>query len=151
MLRSKDELMELVKIRLSTSSDLLTDDGYERAADDALSELSYTLPLDNGFKERWLSDRGLRHALFIIWVASAQSFKYKLVNLQHRFDHYKILIENMDKSFEKAIADNPTSFLGIDAFKMFGTKIDAGFAYDAVGNDITYNTENLVNFSGVTE
>jgi len=72
---------------------------------------------------------------------------YKQVNLQHRFDHYQKLMEELDEEFEAAMAADIALFAGVDSFRMFGTKLDAGFAYDSFGEDVTYDIERLVNFS----
>ncbi len=53
----------------------------------------------------------------------------------------------MDQDFETAVQDNPAEFAGVDLFKMFGSKVDAGFSYDDYGRDTTYSDDNQVVFA----
>lgn len=140
-------IVSLVKIQLSTSASVITEDGLAAAVDSAVSELGWALPTTDSTRILWITKRALRHACFILWVASAQKFKYKQVNLQHRFEHYEKLIANMDTEFEKALSSNTNLFTGVESYKMFGTAVGAGFRYDAIGRDITY--EDLLNFINV--
>lgn len=141
------DLIEAIQVQLSSSSTLLTDPGYEAVAESTIQELGWSFPITTDLKIYWAIKRGVRHALFILWVASAQKFKFKQVNLQHRFDHYGTLLREMDKEFEKAMESNPAVFSGVDTYKMFGTKLDAGFAYDGMGRDVTHYKDNYVNFT----
>lgn len=140
-------LIVAMKVMMSSSSELLTSDGYTAAAEAALQELGWSYPLAEDKKIYWAIRRGVRHGLYILWIASAQKFKFKQVNLQHRFDHYERLIKEADASFEKAMSSDVALFAGVSTYKLFGTKIDAGFAYDSLGRDITYFPDNYVNFA----
>lgn len=149
---SADGLTDYVKVQLSSLSSLITDDGYELVCDQAIQELGWSYPITTSLKMFWVMKRATRHAIYILLIASANKFKYKLVNLQHRFEHFKSMIEQMDKEFAEAMASDPTLFLEVgsaneNAFRMFGTKIDAGFSYDELGNDQTYNVDKYINFS----
>jgi len=141
------DLIEAIQVQLSSSSSLVTEDGYDAVADSVSQELGWAYPIIDDTKIYWAIKRGVRHALFILWVASAQKFKFKQVNLQHRFDHYGTLLREMDKEFEKAMETNPAVFAGVSTYKMFGTRLDAGFAYDGMGRDVTHYKDNYVNFA----
>ena len=90
--------------------------------------------------------RGTRHAIEILRIASANKFKYKQVNLQHRFEHFQKLIEEYDAEFLAAVAENAALFAGVSNYQLFGTVIAAGFRYDVDGFDLTYDDRNLVQF-----
>lgn len=145
---SSDDLIDIVKIQMSSSSTLISEDGYEQVATTTMNELGWAFPLSNLTQIYWATQRGVRHACFILFVASAHKFKYKQASINQRFDHYKDLIAMMDKQYEAAVESDPALFANVEAYKLFGTKIDAGFRYGAFGDDLTYNNiENLVNFS----
>jgi hypothetical protein len=146
-LNNADELTDYLKIQLSSLSTLITEYGYELVCDQALQELGWSYPMTTPTKVSWAIKRGTRHSIYLLMLASAYKFKYKQVNLQHRFDHFKSLIDSMDAEFTEALTTDTALFAGVDSYKMFGTKIDAGFAYDSIGNDVTYNTDRLVNFT----
>lgn len=140
---STADIVALVQIQMATTT-LLTSDGFTAAVNSAASELGWSLPQTDSTRIMWLTKRGVRHACFILWVASAQKFKYKQVNLQHRFDHYKLLIDSMDKEFEAALQSSLSIFASVDTYKQFGTALNAGFVYNYIGEDLTY--ENLTNY-----
>jgi hypothetical protein len=146
-LTSSDDLADLLKIQLSSLSALLTEDGYELVCNQAEQELGWSYPITTPTKLFWMVKRGTRHALNLLRIASANKFKYKMVNLQHRFEHFQKLIEEMDKEFEEGMASDIALFAGIDSYKMFGTKIDAGFSYGVDGTDQTYNYDKYINFA----
>jgi len=150
-LLTSDDLIDILKIQISSLSTLITSDGYELVCDQTGQELGWSYPLTDPSKVFWMIKRGTRHALNILLVASAYKFKYKTVNLNQRFEHFQKLIADMDIEYEKAINTNIALFAGISSYAMFGTKIDAGFAYDKVGSDITYNLDQYVNFSPMEE
>jgi len=143
---TRNELIALLKVEVKGLTSYLVDDDYSNAVDDALRDTGWTLPTTVDFKEKWLKDRSKRHLFFYLQSESAHKFKFEQINLQHRFEHYDKLISTMDKAFEKAIEDNPDQFSGVDAFKTFGHQIDAGFAYDGNGQDITYDSDQRVLF-----
>jgi len=142
---SADDIIDLVKIQLSTSSELITDDGYESALAIAVSELGWEVPNSDTIQSMWLSKRTLRHCLFILWVASAQKFKYKQVNLQQRFEHYDRLLKVMDEEYTLAAESDSALFSNVAAYKQFGTAVGPGFSYDAIGRDTTYDVSSFVN------
>lgn len=146
-LKSSDDLADILKIQLSSLSALLTEEGYELVCNQAEQELGWSYPISTPTQLFWMVKRGTRHAMNLLRIASANKFKYKLVNLQQRFEHFQKLIEEMDKEFEEAIMVNVSLFAGVESFRMFGTKIDAGFSYGVDGTDQTYDYDKFVNFS----
>lgn len=146
-----DDLADILKIQLSSLSTLITEDGYELVCDQAAQELGWVYPITTPAKVLWMVKRGTRHAINVLMLASANKFRYKQVSLNHRFDHFNKLIEEMDKEFEVAINGDLGLFANVSSYTMFGTKIDAGFAYTKYGKDITYDYDQYVNFSPMEE
>ena len=135
------KLQEEVK-SLST---YLVDDDYTNAINDAQNETGWTLPVSGDFKEYWIKTRAKRHLFFYLLSESAHKYKVKQINLQHRFEHYNILVKEMDEKFMLVVDENPEQFLTVDVETMFGSKIDAGFAYESqTGTDLTYTTDQKV-------
>jgi hypothetical protein len=147
MLASIDDVIEIMSIQLSTAVSALSSEGLEAAANSAVAELGWSLPVSEEKKCYWLVKRATRHACYILWTASAQKFKYKQVNLQQRFEHYEKLIKHMDTEFENAFTSDSALFANVEAYKLFGTAVGAGFKYDFMGNDVTYT--DLVRFINV--
>jgi len=144
---TRTELLMLLQQEVKGLSTYLVTDDYNNAIDDALRETEWSLPVTVNFKEYWLKQRSKRHLFFYLYSENAHKFKYKQLNLQHRFDHYKILIETMDTGFEEALTERPDLFAGVNMCHLFGTKVDAGFSYqDQTGKDTTYRTDQLVDF-----
>ena len=141
------EIVLLMQTQLSSSSSLLSIIGLTDAADSAATELGWPYPQTDPTRIYWLTKRAVRHACYILYIASAQAFKYKQVNLQHRFDHYDKLIKTMDNEWEIALSSQPTIFSSTDSYKQFGTALNAGFVYDGIGRDITY--DDLVNYINI--
>lgn len=108
---SLDDFIEGIKLRMGSNSANVSDDGYAVGADTAMNELGWSLPLDQPLKVLWAYNRAVRHCVYILMIESAHKFRYKEIFLQNRFAHYKSLIDDMDKSFEKAQEDNPDLFL----------------------------------------
>jgi hypothetical protein len=146
-LNSADDLTDAVKIQLSTLASLITEEGYEFVSDQAVQELGWSYPVTTPAKVLWMIKRATRHALNILRIASANKFKYKLVNLQNRFEHFQKLIEQMDIEFGEALIVEVTLFNGTPIYALFGTKIDAGFSYGIDGREETYYKDRYVNFS----
>ena len=139
-----DKLTEEVK-RLDT---YLERDDYVNGLNDAQAETGWSLPLDDTLKLLWLKKRAKRHIFFYLYTESAHKFKYKQINLQQRWEHYKEIIEAMDVEFLSFQEERPDLFGEVDAFHMFGTKLDAGFAYEGqTGEDITYSKASEVDFT----
>jgi len=144
---TKTELSIILQQRLRQISDYIVPEDVTEAIEDAERETGWSLPVSGSFKEFWMINRSKRHIYEILRTGNANKFKVEGINLQHRFDHFHKLIQEMDEKFEAAVKDNPAEFAGVDTFKMFGTKVDAGFAYDEHGKDVTYGTDNVVVFT----
>jgi hypothetical protein len=132
------DVVDLITIQMSTTASALSPEGLESAVESAMSELGWSFPVTDNNKCWWVAKRAIRHACFILWVASAQKFKYKQVNLQQRFEHYEKLLKVMDTEFTTALATDTNIFANVESYKMFGTAVGAGFRYDFIGRDITY-------------
>ena len=145
---NETELTEKLEQEVKGLTTYLAEDDYTNAVDDAERETGFSLPTTDAFQIRWLKERTKRHLFFYLMSESAHKFKVDQINLQHRFEHYNKIIEKMDKAFEEALESNPEKFAGADAWDLFGSKVDAGFAYDnQTGIDLTYTDKNLINVS----
>ena len=109
-INSTDELIEILRFKMGTNSDNLTDDGFSVAVDSALLELGWVLPCTHPNKVLWIINRSLRYCIEILLIESAHKFRYDKIFLQNRFSHYQALITKMDDDFRKAIEDNPSLF-----------------------------------------
>ena len=145
---TQDELRELLKEEVKGLISYLTDPtDYDNAIDDAERETGWAMPVTTDFKILWIKNRAKRHLFFYLMSESAHKFKFEQINLQHRFSHYATLIKNMDEEFEKAKLENIHEFAGVDAFKIFGTQVEPGFAYEQeTGRDITFDEDQKVLF-----
>ena len=144
-----DQVVAIVVQEVKGLSDLFTSDDYTNARVTAEAELGWTFPVE-GFRFIWMKNRIKRHLIYILLFDSAKSFKIKQYNLQHKFEHYRAMIRDMDRDFEEEMAANIAEFAGVDSFKLFGVKIDAGLSYDTTGNETTYDEDRLVK-SSLTE
>jgi len=147
MLTTLNDIIVRVQVGMGTSSSFLTEEGYTAAAEEALAELGYSLPITEYIRASWTIKRAKRHALFILYIESANRFQYKQIRLNHRFDHYHKIIQTLDKEYERALEEDWLDFLDAPPNHLFGTKIDAGFSYDVFGKDRTYDFSNYVNFT----
>lgn len=136
---TQDDLLDLLPIEMKGLSKYLVAVDYENSANDAIRETGWSFPLQTPTMEYWIKTRSKRHLFFYLMSESAHKFKYDVIALDQRFLHYKSLIDSMDKEWNKFVADNPELFI-TDAVDWFCTKIDAGFAYDEVGTDISYDS-----------
>jgi hypothetical protein len=142
------EIIVIVKRELMNLSTAFSDSNYADAVDDAERDCGWVLPQTEDFKVKWLKERIKRH-LFFYYISGklAKGFQYEQLHLEQRFGNFWKLIAQMDKDFESAQAEYATEFAGVSSFKMFGTKIDAGFAYDKAGQDVTYLDDNEIIFA----
>lgn len=139
---TKDELSTVVQQEVKGLASYLEEDDFTNAVDEAERETGWSLPQSLALKIKWLKERAKRHLFFMLWSESAHKFKYKQYNLQNRFSQYEKLIAKMDLDWEKFLEESLLLLEGVDAF---GTKIDAGFAYEnETGRDTTYFDDNLV-------
>jgi hypothetical protein len=125
-------------------------DDIDNAVALAASETGWTFPLSTTLKDYWIKNRSKRHIFAMLCGESAYKFKFKQINLQNRFEHFRQLVRMMDQEWNTFKKENPFAiapseeFNGISKTHIFGTVIDAGFNYDDYGQDVTYDDGNLV-------
>ncbi len=141
------ELIDAVKIDIKGLSSYLADDDYDEAVADALRETGFVLPTTSDFKILWAKRRTKRHLLSILVYDAARKFRAETFFINQRFEHYVKLLEIEDKAFADVQETDSFEFAGVSAFKVFGTKVEAGFQYDEVGRDKTYTDDNVVIFA----
>jgi len=144
---TRNEILIKIKQEVKGLSSYLDGVDYENAVDDASRETGWSYPVTGDFKIYWAKQRAKRHLYEYLLTESAHKFKYEQINLQHRFEHYSKLIKRMDEDFARIQDARPDQFADVDTFQLFGTKVDAGFAYaNQTGQDITYVDDQLVEF-----
>ncbi len=109
---SVDDFIEGIKLRMGGNASNVSDEGLAVAAETALNELGWSIPVDHPLKIFWTYQRGVRHSVYILMIESAHKFRYKEIFLQNRFAHYKAMVDDMDRIFEKAKEENPELFPG---------------------------------------
>lgn len=134
---NSDHAIEQVEYLMATSASLVSDDGKDQSVVQSMMELGWSFPITNDFKSYWVVERTKRHFLFILMLEQAHKFRYKQIHLQQRFDHYAKMIEKIDADFQMAIDDNPQMFPA-STVGWAGTFLPAGFVYDQIGRDVTY-------------
>ncbi len=117
---------------------------YTDAVDEAERETGFVFPATSSFQIQWLLKRTKRALFFSLLTENAESFKFKQISLQDKFKNLQNLVELMDKEFAQAQLDYIYEFAKVDAVQAFSHKIDAGFAYDDFGRDITFDGDQLV-------
>ena len=144
---TKLEMIALLKEEVKALTSKLTDPtDYDNACDDSSREIGWAFPVSGNFKIYWMKYRVKRHLYFYLMSESANKFKVKQFSLDQRFKHYKEIIELMDAEFAAIQEERPDEFAGVDAYGLFGTSINAGFSYDSVGKDTTYDSDQDVIF-----
>ncbi len=139
------ELIAIVTREIRGLSTNFDGDDYADAVDSAERETGFTLPVTSDFQIFWLGNRTKRALYVSLLAENAEQFGVKQINLQHKFANFYKLIEKMDADFEKAKEENPSEFANVSTYQLFGTKIDAGFAYDDdTGEDRTYDDDQYV-------
>jgi len=144
---TKDQLVRKLDQKVKGLSKYLDKIDYENALQDAERETGWAIPITDDFKLYWIQNRAIRHLYSYLLSESAHKFKYEQINLQQRYEHYRQLVKDSDLAFTEIQESRPEMFAGVEAFKMFTTKIDAGFHYDSIGNDTTYDNSNEVVFT----
>lgn len=141
-LTNEQELISFVKDLMGASYEKVSSNGFQKAYTHASSELRWSIPTSNSFREFWIIERTKRYVTGILLFESAHKFQYKKINLQHRFQQYFKLLEMYDAEFYKAIEDNPMSFDNLDiegiSGAILGSYLTTGFQYDTDGEDVTY-------------
>jgi hypothetical protein len=142
---TRDELITQIQAEVKGLSASLSSDDYSNAVDAAERDTGWALPQTADFQIKWLLSRSKRHLFFYLLSESAAKFRFKAIYLQHKFEHYRSLVADMDKSFAKAQEDFAFEFAGVSAYEIAGTKIDAGFSSEPLtGRDTTYDENNQV-------
>lgn len=144
---TRDEMLELLPVEVRKLNDYLTDEDYSNACNDASRETGWGFPVTDDFQVLWMKNRAKRHLFFYLLSESAHKFKYEGISLNQRFEHYLALVKQMDSDFKKVQETSPEEFMTGDSYLLFGTKIDAGFSYDEIGEDTTFFTDNQVTSS----
>jgi hypothetical protein len=138
------ELITRVTQEIKTLSANFVAEDYANAVLSACAELGYSVPNTSASQIFWLIQRTKRHLIYALWIAYAPKFKLKQLSLDQKFTHLGDLIKQMDKAYENSL-DTLVFDSSIPAWKLFGTKIDAGFLNDPViGSDSTYTDSNVV-------
>jgi hypothetical protein len=140
----KNGMIFLLKQEVRGLSSKLVANDYDNAIEDAQRETGWAFPVTVDFRIHWLKLRAKRHLFFYLASESAHKFKAKQFSLNQRFEHYTALIKNMDEEFLLAQEMHPEEFTGADVSALFGHKIDAGYAYDEFGRDITFDSDQQV-------
>jgi hypothetical protein len=140
---TRDQLAVVLQNEIKVLSTDLTSSDYNSAITKASMETGFALPNTNDTESYWLLERAKRHCLFSLWIARADKFQVKQIKLNQKFDNVGKLIESMDKAW--SVAQNDIALLLGDSYKVFGTLISSGFAYDPLtGQDISYDTNQEV-------
>ncbi len=142
---TESEAIVIITREIKALSSNFDADDYADAVDASERETGFVFPSTNSFQIKWLIDRTKRALYFSLLSSNAESFKFKQINLQDKFKNLKQLVDGMDKQFEQAQVDYVYEFAQVDSVQAFGHKVDASFAYDSFGRDITYNNDQLVN------
>lgn len=137
-----DELLSALRLHLKGLAELFDDPMLSEALSSAIKELGWTVPTTSSFQQYWLLERAKRACVSMMCLDTAYAFKFKQINLQHRFDHFIELIKEMDKQFELAKKEHPDEFVddasiaamtATERISSFGDYHGAGFAYDVAG------------------
>lgn len=141
---TSDELITRTTQEMKGHSDDFVSDDYINAVESAQEETGWTLPQTNSFRVHWLIERTKRALFFMLATGSTKNFKVASDSFDQQFQHYMAILKLLDTTYEKAIEEHPEEFAGVDAYKFFGHKVDAGFAYDKAGQDITHDADKSV-------
>lgn len=136
------QLIAVVKREIMSLSSEFTTQNYNDAVSDAERDCGWSLPQTDNFKVKWLKERTKRHLFWMYLIGSlGLNFQYEQVHLEHQFKQYHTLVKDIDESFEEAKNEDPAAFAGVSVSHLFGTKIDAGFQYDDVGRETTFDDD----------
>lgn len=137
----------LITREIKGLSDEFDSDDYSDAVDAAERDTGFSFPTTDSFQIKWLVERTKRALFFSVLAENTTSFKFKQIDIQGIFKNLQELIKIMDEAFDQAQADYVDKFAQLDPLHFFGHKVDAGFAYDGMGRDITYRNNQLVNIN----
>ena len=141
---TREEFLVTLAIRMKGVSTLLAPDEYSLCVDDMLLETGWAFPITSSFQLYWAGQRSKRHCIMLLLTSQAPKFQVDKIRLDQRFDHYKKMVEQLDMEFKEAKEENPTEFSNAEIYMALGHYINAGFAYDSFGRDVTYDETNKV-------
>ena len=142
---TSDEMIVQLQAEVKGLTSSLATADYTNAITAAERDTGWELPQTADLKITWLLSRAKRHLFSYLMAESAAKFKFEDINLQQRFDHYRLLIKDMDKDFKEAQEEYAFEFAGVSAYQIAGTKIEAGFQYEPqTGRETTFDTTNTV-------
>jgi hypothetical protein len=142
---TSDEMIVQLQAEVKGLTSSLATADYTNAIAAAERDTGWDLPQTTNLKISWLLSRAKRHLFSYLMAESAAKFKFGDINLQQRFEHYRLLIKDMDMEFKAAQEEYAFEFAGVSASQIAGTKIDAGFQYEPqTGRETTYDSINTV-------
>lgn len=133
------DLITAIQSEVKGLTAYLDTEDYTSATNEAILEFGSSYPVTDTDMQVWVKRRSKRHLFYYLMTEAAHKFKFEQINLQQRFDHYFKLIKVEDEAFAAFIEDRPDLFANVDTHKLFGTLVSAGFSYDALGRDTTYD------------
>lgn len=143
------DMQERIVLEVGNASADLAIEDYDNALFDAQLE-TWDLPTENRYRILWIKNRAKRHLFFYLASGTARKFQVDGYRLQQRHQQYKAMYEAMDRAFEAEKEKYPDLFPepegDFPARLQFGTQVEAGFQYDALGRDTTYSADNQVIF-----
>lgn len=144
---SVDQIVILLNQEFKSLADKLEQQDFVNAVNDTTRETGWSLPVSTYEKEYWFKRRAKRHLFFYLLTEAAHKFKFESINLQQRFDHYRILIRDEDREWANWSEANIHLLAGVEGRELFGTLVHGGFQYDLIGRDTTYLNDNEVDLN----
>lgn len=142
---TKAEVTAVIQAELKGLSTEFEVVDYTNAINAAERDTGWSEPYGGNFKETWILQRTKRHLFSYLQTETAGDFRYKQINLQQVFEHHTKIIDSMDKAFKEIMEEEPHQFAGVEAYELFGHKVDAGFATETqTGRDMTYGEDQRV-------
>jgi hypothetical protein len=124
-----------LKVAMASLATEIGDDILNRAIESANAELGWSYPL-SGKKKYWSVERAKRHSLADYILTPAQDFKAKQYSLEQPFEHFRLIIKDMDAQFEFAQSSDSALFANVDPSLAFGYVSGTGSVYSITGRDI---------------
>lgn len=146
---TESELVTLIREELGDLTQDLALSDFTNAVSVAERETGFDLPQTSDFRVEVLRKRAIRHSMYYLMISAARKFRAEGFHLDQRYKHYREIVRDLDEEYAKLLEDYPEEFLDAitvsdNAYKMFGSQIDAGFQSDALGRDTTYTDDNEV-------
>jgi hypothetical protein len=141
---TRDQVIILLEQEFKSLADKLVDQDFENAIDDTVRETGWSFPISGNEQEYWFKRRSKRHLFYMLLTESAHKFKFESINLQQRFEHYRVLVRDEDREWVRWSEANVHLLAGAEARELFGSVVHGGFQYDLIGQDTTYSTDNEV-------